>query len=66
MPEFLSKVRTTVSSLSSEHDPAKGGRGHVAPTDRAWYPGYAAKDSAFETSTQITRDVRIPVGYYGM
>ena len=59
MPEFLSKVQTTVSSLSGRYD--RGG--HGVCTDHACYPSYAAKDGAFETSTQITRDVSIPVGY---
>ena len=64
LPEFLFKVRNTASCLSGRHDPAGvGGGGHVARTDRACYSGYAAKDSAFETSTQITRDVSIPGGY---
>ena len=59
LPEFLSKIQNTVSSLSGRHDPG----GHVACRDHACYPGYAVKDSAFETSTQITWDVSIPVGY---
>ena len=59
MAEFLSKVQNTVSSLSGRRDPG----GHVACRDHSCYPGYAAKDSAFETLTQIPRDVYIPVGY---
>ena len=64
MPEFLSKIENTTSSLSGRYDTTEGGGGgrHVGRTDRACYPGYAAKDNAFETSTQITRDVSIPVG----
>ena len=59
-------VQNTVSSLSGRHDTTEAGGGEgadVARTDRACYPGYAAKDSAFEASTQIARDVSIPVGY---
>ena len=63
MPEFPSKVQNTASSLSGRHDTTGAGGGDVGRTDRACYPGYAAKDNAFETSTQITRDVSIPVGY---
>ena len=59
LPEFLSKIKNTVSSLSGRYDTG----GHVACRDHACYPEYAAKDSAFETSTQIPRDVSIPVGY---
>ena len=59
MPEFLSKVQNTVSSLSGRYDPG----GHGVCTDLACYPSYVAKDGAFETSTHITRDVSIPVGY---
>ena len=62
MPEFLSKVQNTARSLSGMHEPGGGG-GHVACTDHACYPGYAAKDGACETSTEITRDVSIPLGY---
>ena len=40
----------------------RGGGGHGVCTDHACYIGYATKDSAFETSTEITRDVSIPVG----
>ena len=58
-PEFLSKVHNTVSSLSGRYDPG----GHCVCTDHACYLGYAAKNSTFETTTQITRDVYIPVGY---
>ena len=66
LPELMFNVRNTVSSLSGRHDTTGAGLGggvQVARADRACYPGYAAKDSAFETSTQITRDVSIPVGY---
>ena len=64
LPELMFNVRNTVSSLSGRHDTTEAGLGggEVARADRACYPGYAAKDSAFETSTQITRDVSIPVG----
>ena len=59
MLEFLSKVQNTASSLSGRYDAG----GHGVCTDLACYPDYAAKDGAFETSIQITRDVGIPVGY---
>ena len=59
LPEFLSEIQTTASSLSVRHDPG----GHGVCTVHACYPRYAAKNSAFETSTQITRDFGMPVGY---
>ena len=56
--EFLSKVQNTASSLSGRHDPCGLGVG----TDHSCYPGYAAKIGAFETLTQIPRDISIPLG----
>ena len=59
LPQFLSKVHNTASSLSGRYDSGE----HGVCTDHPCYPGYAAKNSAFETSTQVARDVYIPVGY---
>ena len=49
LPEFLSKVQNTACSLSGRYDLCGLGVG----TDHSCYPGYAAKNGAFETLTQI-------------
>ena len=56
--EFLSKVQNTACSLSGRHNPCRLGVG----TDHSCYPGYASKIGAFETLTQIPRDISIPLG----